>query len=279
MLLACGHGYVNPPTPSSSGPALGFEALSAFLGQQRDSLDCREVPASFTGEPPRLWQRNYRYLLMSAAAVWRMTGVSWPALSMLSATLAAVTAALVYLLARTSMGRVLSLAITALMIGSPLQLAQLPHLRDYAKAPFFMFMLCAVAWIALTRASRGRTAMALAITGAVLGLGFGFRTDVASYLLFVLVAVLAFRPGFDRTDLITRGLAAASAVIAFVMVASPILKVYQSSDTIAHWAVLGLSDPSRGSLGLRETPTRTAISTTIATSSGWLRAIQIGSDR
>ena len=40
-----------------------------------------------------------------------------------------------------------------------------------------------------------------AITGAVLGLGFGFRTDVVSYLPFVLLAVLAFRPGFDRTDL------------------------------------------------------------------------------
>ncbi len=65
---------------------------------------------------------------------------------------------------------------------SPLQFSQLPHLRDYSKAPFFMFTLCAVAWIALTRASRGRTVTALAIIGAVLGVGFGFRTDVVSYL-------------------------------------------------------------------------------------------------
>jgi len=250
-LMACGHGFVNPRLQS---PAAGFEALISFLSQQRDSLQCSELPPSFTSEPPNLFQGTHRYLMMLATAVWMVTGVSWSALSIISAMLAAVTAALVYLLARTSMGRVLAFAITAIWIMSPLQLEQLPHLRDYAKAPFFMFTLCAVAWIALTRASRGRTVAALAIVGAVLGLGFGFRTDVVSYLPFVLLAVLAFRPDFDRTDLGTRGLAAAAAMAAFMVVASPILAAYQRADNVAHVAMLGLSDPSREWLGLREAP-------------------------
>ena len=137
---------------------------------------------------------------------------------------------------------------------SPVQLEQLPHLRDYAKAPFFMFTLCAVASIVMTRASRRRTVLALAIVGAVLGVGFGFRTDVASYLPFVLLVLLVFRQGFSRADLVTRGLAAAAAVAAFMFAASPILRAYQSADNVAHVAMLGLSDPSRDWLELGEAP-------------------------
>ena len=81
-----------------------------------------------------------------------------------------------------------------------------------------------------------------------------FGTDVVSYLPFVLLAVLAFRPGFDRADLATRGLAAAAAVAAFMTAASPILAAYQSADNVAHVAMLGLTDSSRDSLRLREAP-------------------------
>ncbi|MEO7134080.1 MAG: hypothetical protein ABI024_07645 [Vicinamibacterales bacterium] len=255
VLLACGHGFVNPPHQASSmEPGAGFEALGSFLHQQQDSLECRELPRAFRAEPLNLFQATHRYLMTVAASVWMVTGVSWSALKIISALFYGLTASLVYLLARSSMGRALSLAITATWITSPVQLEQLPHLRDYAKAPFFMFTLCAVAWIALTRASRRRTITALAVVGAVLGVGFGFRTDVVSYLPFVLFVVMVFRPGFSRTDLLTRGLAATAAVGAFIVTASPILRAYQSADNVAHVAMLGLSDPSRDWLELREAP-------------------------
>ena len=255
VLLACGHGFVNPTDgAAATASGSGFDALSAFLDQQRNSLECSELPASFTGEPLNLFQDTHRYLMMLATAVWMVTGISWPALTIVSALMAGVTAALVYLLARTGMGRVLALAIAAFWITSPVQLEQLPHLRDYAKAPFFLFTLCAVAWIALTRASRRRTVGALAIMGAILGFGFGFRTDVVSYLPFVLLAVLAFRPQLDRSDLATRGLAAGAAVAAFLVAASPILLAFQSADNLAHVALLGLTDPSRDWLQLRDAP-------------------------
>jgi hypothetical protein len=263
VLSACGHGFVNPafaevsdgasPAPAQP-PAQGFEALNSFLTQKQDSFECGDLTASFTAAPLNLFQGTHRYLMMLASAIWRVTGVSWSALNVISALMAGMTAALVFLLARSSMGLALSLAITAIWITSPVQLEQLPHLRDYAKAPFFIFTLCAVASIARTRGSRRRTILELAIVGAVLGVGFGFRTDVASYLPFVLVVVLLFRQGFSRADLVTRGLAATAAVAAFLFTASPILRAYQSADNVAHVAVLGLSDPSRDWLQLREAP-------------------------
>jgi hypothetical protein len=265
VLWACGRGFVNPPdrkvlseTTTEVRPAnsqlRGFDALAAFLGRQREAFDCSELPASFVPNPPGLFQAGHRYLLMSAAAVWSIFGISWTALNLLGPIFVGTTASCVYLLARVRMGRLLALSIAALWMSSPLQFMQLPHLRDVAKAPFFMFTLCAVAWIVLTRQSRRQTVAALALIGAVLGFGFGFRTDVASYLPLVVLAVLVFRPGFERADLMTRGIAATAAVGAYLAVAWPIIAAYQTGDNLAHVALLGLSDPSRDWLGLRDAP-------------------------
>ena len=48
VLLACGHGFVNPPSIATSiAPATGFEALSSFLKQ-------KQVQSSAATFPPRL---------------------------------------------------------------------------------------------------------------------------------------------------------------------------------------------------------------------------------
>ena len=265
VLLACGRGFHNPPgTPAGPDvtpylqpdmlPEPGFEGLREFLAQSRRSLDCSELPQTFEPQPTRLFQSVHLYLLGLFAASWYVVGVSWDIGPFVSAGLAALTGALVYLLCRTAMGRILALAVTMLWILSPLQLVEMPHLRDYAKAPFFMFTACAAAWIALTRASRLTTLAALTFIGAVIGIGFGIRTDVGSYLLVPLLALAAFRPRLDRADVQTRLLAAGAGVAAFLIVAYPILRGYQSGNNLAHVAILGLSDPSRDWLQLREAP-------------------------
>lgn len=265
VLLACGRGFHNPAgTPAGPDatpylqpemlPEPGFEGLSEFLAQSRRSLDCRELPQTFEAKPTRLFQTVHLYLLGLFAASWYVFGVSWEVAPFVSAALAALTAGLVYLLCRTGMGRILAVALTLLWILSPLQQVEMPHLRDYAKAPFFMFTACAAAWIALTRASRATMLAALTFMGAVLGIGFGMRTDIGSYLPLLLLALVAFRPGLDRTDALTRLLAAGAAVAAFLIVAYPILRAYRSGNNLAHVAILGLSDSSRDWLQLREAP-------------------------
>jgi len=78
VLMACGHRFVNPPRGESSAggmvaPAAVFEALASIFSQQRDSVQCSELPVSFTGEPPNLFQGTHRYLMMPASAVWMVT--------------------------------------------------------------------------------------------------------------------------------------------------------------------------------------------------------------
>jgi hypothetical protein len=265
VLLACGKGFHNPPG-TATGPDLtpylqpdllpdpGFEGLSEFLAQSRQSLDCSELPPAFESQPIRSFQTVHLYLLGLFAASWYVFGVSWDVGPFVSAGFAGLTAALVYLLCRTGMGPILAVALTLLWILSPLQLAEMPHLRDYAKAPFFMFTACAAAWIALTRASRATTLAALTFMGAVIGIGFGMRTEVGGYLPLLLLTLVAFRPGFDRRDARTRLLAAGAAVVAFLIVAFPMLASYQSGNNLAHVALLGLTDPSRDWLQLREAP-------------------------
>ena len=98
----------------------------------------------------------------------------------------------------------------------------------------------------LTRGSRGRTVTALAIMRARCWLRLRVshrRRQLSSF--GAARCRWGFGHGFDRTDLVTRGLAALAGTAAFIVVASPILRAYQSADNVAHVAILGLSDPSR----------------------------------
>jgi hypothetical protein len=249
VLWTCGHGFRNLPRH-----APGAQPLYDFLLQKRDRFDCGELPANPSTISPLLFQSTHRYLLLLSGGVWLVSGISWSALAWIGVVFAALAAAGSYLFMRSAVGPLLAVLLTSVWVVSPSHLAQLPHLRDYAKAPFFMLALCTVAWMVLTRASRRTTATGAAVVGAVLGLGFGMRTDVLAYVIIILVAVLCFRPEFNRRDLATRVIAMSAALLAFVIVSWPILQGYQGGDNVAHVAVLGLTDSSRQDLRLWDVP-------------------------
>src|SRR3954465_15144816 len=73
VAMACGHGFVNP----------GYEltpALDEFLTNRRERLSCSDLPAVMPALELNATQRLYRYLMMSAALAWKVTGVSWKGL-------------------------------------------------------------------------------------------------------------------------------------------------------------------------------------------------------
>ncbi len=249
VLSACGFGFRNPP-----GDGRGLEGLTAFLAQRQASFDCAALPRTLAGTDAGPFQLAHRYLLGLVAAVWRVFGVSWGSVAWLSGAFFGVTAGLSYLFFRAGTSTVLSLVLALTWASSPLHLSQLPHLRDYAKAPFFVFMLCAVCWAATTRASRAVTIGAMAVAGAILGVGFGIRTDAAIYLPLILSTLIAFRPRLTGADLVTRLAATAVGMACFAVTASPILRVYQSANSFAHVAMLGLTDQSRDWLQLQAPP-------------------------
>jgi hypothetical protein len=235
VMLACGRGFIG--VDSDVVPA-----FKAFLHQERATLSCDEVPAAARLIPLNGLQGATRYLMTTAALMWRLTGVSWRALDVIASALFAATIAAAYAAARAVCGRPLSLLIVFAWAFSPRHLENLPHLRDYSKALFFILMLLAMGILFLERRPKRRLAIGI-VFGAVQGIGFGMRTDVIlNFIPFFLVLFAASSDGLLK-DLRSKTASAAAAVIAFAIVAFPVVRTYVSDMSLWHVALLGLTSP------------------------------------
>src|SRR5665213_388150 len=181
VMSACGHGYISPDLHAAP-------SLQAFLDRRADTFNCTDLPA----HPPTTdslsgMQRAFRYLMMSAALVWRVTGVSWAAIDIVLSALFAISLAGGFRALRFVCGRTLAIAGTLLWMASPIHLGNLPHLRDYAKTPFFILLFIAMAFVIRERRP-SRLVLAGALFGLVQGIGLGIRTDVIlNFAPFLLV--------------------------------------------------------------------------------------------
>jgi hypothetical protein len=242
VMAACGRGLVNP-APHSVPP------LDAFLSETTPSFDCGSL-----GQPEIVPFDNFqavtKNLLRGAAAIWRVTGVSWTALDSLAAAMFGVTLTAAYLVMRFVMGRPLAVLGTLLWSLSPIHLGNVVHLRDYSKAPFFV--LAALAMGAAVRAQKPWMLVALgAVFGVVQAVGFGMRTDVLlNFVPFFLVLFVAGSGGF-RINVKWKAVSAIACISLFVIMAWPILTVYNRSEGLWHVSLLGLTAPFDTALNLR----------------------------
>jgi hypothetical protein len=245
VMQACGRGFVNPAPRA-------IPSLDPFLATTSEAFDCRVVPQSFNTLGLTSMQETHRYLLTASAGCWRVLGVRWSALDLLAGGLFASTAVALYLACRVVAGRILAAVLTVLAIISPVQLGNLPHIRDYSKAPFFVATAAGLAWLMSPRPVPAILAIAVAV-GALSGIGIGFRTDVLLYLLPFLAGLLVCSPEDQASKWRVRAAAFALCVGACVVVAWPVLRAYSSGQNIWHVALLGLTTPydDQAHLGIR----------------------------
>ena len=242
VMQACGRGFVNVDV--STAPA-----LQAFLDQHVDRFRCEELPEAVRVVPLNAFQGTSRYLMTAAALVWRATGVTWRSLDLLLGAFFGVTVAAAYTALRFVCGRGLSVGVTLLWMLSPRHLHNLPHLRDYSKAPFFVLMLLAMAVAFVERRPRRLVALGI-VFGAVQGVGFGMRTDVIlNFVPFFAMLFVGAADGVFR-NLKAKLACAGAAVLVFSLVAYPVNKTYAESSSMWHIAVLGLSSPYDENLNL-----------------------------
>lgn len=265
VTMACGDGWSNPYFGD-------VPALADFLELRTEAFDCAALEASHraiswdttgmsfeqiqeahpTREFPGFtqWQKFHFYLLFSVSLCWWIFGVSWAALLPLYGLLYGATCALAYGFFRLCMRRWIAVLFVAMLVFSPLHLEQLPHLRDYSKAPFFMAAFLAIAWF--TRAPRERrTALGVAaLTGFCLGVGIGFRQDVLIALAGVLGAILIFGEGRLREAFRARLIVSGVLVAAFLIPATPILLVLQRNSNAPHDTLIGLLDYTEQRIGV-----------------------------
>jgi len=243
VMVACGHEFVQPvPEP---------KALTEYLAVQRPSFDCADIPASVVTGAPTPFQQFHKYLLLVVAGAWKLGGVSWAALQPLYGLVLGITGVAAYALCRSVMGRPLALVCAALMLLTPLQLFNLPHLRDYIKAPFFLGVLALLVWqIRAARFNKSAVVWA-AVAGALTGIGMGFRIDIVTLAPLYLLSILVFFPGKLSANLLMKGAGALAFMLALVLCAAPIFGNSPSGGgNMPHVLVLGLMGEFDPKLGL-----------------------------
>ena len=235
VMLACGRGFVNVDSPH-------VPAFDDFLKQRKAALRCDEVPPTISQVALTGFQGSSRYLMGAAAAVWRFTGIDFRALDVVIAAMFAIAVAAAYAAIRLGCGRSVALMIVLLWTLSYRHLNNLPHLRDYSKAPFFMLMLVAMGLVSVERRPRRLLAIG-ALFGLAQGLGFGMRTDVMlNFVPFVLV--LCAVAAVDGWKTLRSGAAClAASILAFAIVAFPILQTYARQASLWHVVLLGFTAP------------------------------------
>ena len=245
VMVACGKGFLlAQPTP-------GPPEMRAFLNEERDRFSCDELPRDLQVGTTGLYQRPWRYLLTMVAIAWKVLGITWSGLWPLLGLLFGTTTLLAYALSRLIVGRVAAVVCAAALSVSPLQLANLPNLRDYAKAPFTLALL--VILVALVvRPRRGRDVLLLALAyGVILGIGYGFRTDLLIDIPPLLIAIAFFLPGGVLRNAAVKAGAVVCFATGFLIAGWPIIStVVGSGGCQWHVALLGLTSPFDAALGV-----------------------------
>lgn len=242
VMMACGRGFglAQPPPP----------ALIDFLNERRDDFDCAEVASSAVVPLTGAAHASWYYLYGATAAVWKVTGVSWEAVDILGALLAGIATAMLYGLFRLVSGQGVAAALALIVTLSPANLAQLLSVRDYSKAPFVLAALLILATLVLRPMTRSATWALAALYGAIVGLGYGFRGDLAIMVPFGALMVGAFLPGAWRAHAVRNAAAVVALVAAFLTVAFPVIRGLDKGGCQFHVALLGLTTPLTDELAL-----------------------------
>jgi hypothetical protein len=236
VMVACGKGFVASQRQPPS--------LQDFLLLRRDAFDCRDLPNDLRVGQEYVYQGAWFYLQTAVGWAWRFLGISWSGMGPLFGFMFGSVIALAYGVFRLGMSRGLAVACACLFATSPMHLANLPHLRDYAKAPFTIALILLLG-LMVTRPVRRNVLLGLAAAyGAVLGIGYGVRTDLLINVPLVFVTLFGFLPGGVARHLALKAGAAALCAATFVVVSWPVTStVYTKGGCQWHVALLGLQSP------------------------------------
>jgi hypothetical protein len=244
VMVACGRGFVitrHQPKP-----------LEDFLFLRADRFDCSTLPRQLDLDPDHVYQAPWLYLETTVGVAWKVLGISWSGMGPLFGMFFAAVVTLAYGISRIAVNRVLALLVSFALAVSSIHLDNLPHLRDYSKAPFTLALVFILGLI-VTRPPRAKSLLALsAAYGAVLGVGYGFRSDFLAALPVLVIVLFAFLDGGVFKNLALKAGASAAFLATFAIVSLPITTaVYEKGGCQWHVALLGLQSPLDDGLGVR----------------------------
>jgi hypothetical protein len=236
VMMACGYGFTAPPFGSTP------RSLLAFLRLESNTFSCADFPQPMPTETVT-WNGTWYYLYGTTAFIWRVAGISWTVLDYLAAVFGGIMLATLYALFRLVAPRLVAVGLALFVMLSPAHVEQIRMLRDYSKGPLVLLSVLVLAHLVL-RAHTLRATLGLAVLfGTVVGLGFGFRSDLIVMVPFGLAVILFCLPGLLR-DHWRRNVAAATlALFAFLTAGYPPLNGQRTGGCQFHYALLGMTTP------------------------------------
>jgi len=235
VMMACGRGFLlaHPPVP----------AVLDFLARKTDRLSCDQIPQSAVLSDLGLYQTIWLYLMVTVAFTWKVLGVSWSGMGPLFGLLFGATIVSAYAIFRVGMGRVVSVAGASALSVSAIHLQNLPHLRDYAKAPLTLVLIWLLFTMVVGTPTWRRLLLIAGAYGLTLGLGYGFRTDFLALIPVFFIVLFAFVPGGLLRNFSRKFAAAALCLFVFIGSAWPVIaKARRGGGCQWHAALLGLTD-------------------------------------
>lgn len=247
VMFACGRGFLlaHPTVP----------AVEAFIEQRSDRLSCDEIPATTKLSDYGLYQRTWLYLELTVGVAWKVLGVSWSGMGPLFGLLFGLTIVTAYAMFRIGMNIAVSAGGAVALAVSTAHLQNLPHLRDYAKAPFTLALIGLLFAMVTGPATWRRLLTIAGIYGLILGIGYGFRTDFLAEIPVFFVVLFVFLRGAWVRTLPMKVAAASLCVAVFAAAAWPVITaVRRGGGCQWHAALLGLTDPFNDSLTIEPAP-------------------------
>jgi hypothetical protein len=249
VMIACGRGFVvaRPQVP----------AMVPFLRRDTNQFSCDAIPADAPLGTEDLFQLgSWRYLMLAVGWTWRLFGVSWNALGPLFAVLFGATIAVLYGVFRLGMSAMLAAAGAVALSFSAMHLRYLLVLRDYTKAPFTLTLILLVGLLVSGRATWQRVLWIAAGYGAILGVGYGFRTDFLSDVPPFFIALLLFLEGSVLRNLRLKAAAAALCLVVFFVTGWPVISSLNRARPGCEWHVvlMGFAHSFLPAMGVEAAP-------------------------
>ena len=244
-MIACGHGYVNPDATTAPG-------LDAFLHLKRDALSCSDLSGVRT-LPVTSMQRAFRYLISTAGWTWRIQGhVAWSALTPLYALFYGITVLLAFAIFRQGMRPIAAGLCAGAIAISTLNLNNLPHLRDYGKAPFILALALVAIRLVVPAFTTRRTLWLALLAGLLTGIGVGFRNDLLVAIPAFVAVFAVFLPLGWREKVAVRALAIAMYGGGVMLAMYPMWSTYTTGggNSTQHLVLLGLTPAFSHDLGV-----------------------------
>ena len=134
---------------------------------------------------------------------------------------------------------------------STLQLSLVPHVRDYSKGSFTYCVLPLLVLLALRELTRWQLLLTAAAAGALIGLGLGFKMDIAIMAPVAVACIVLFRGRRPWAEPGLKAQAIAALVLGLVIAAGPVLYRLSSNGSNGfHVILLGYAENFDTSLGI-----------------------------